>query len=224
MNETRKALGQGRGLDPRGEDLRSAMALIPEDLALALCQKGDEEGFRQLMSIYRGYVYSLCYSVIRDREESLDMCQEVFLAAFRGVGSVRTGVPLKPWLRRVAVNVCLNYRRSPRSGALLQLTADGVIDGRGDGTREVASTAGGWDGDPAEQVESKEAGSAVRAAMKDLPPDQRLAVLLFHQEGLSYNEIAAETGWPAGTVRTNLYRGRKELGRRVKALIGGLDS
>lgn len=196
----------------------------PESTVIAKCQVGDEDGFRQFMDLFRGYIFTLCYSVSHDREESLDLCQEVFLNAFRAIGSLRQGAPVKPWLRRIAVNTSLNYRRSPRSGIHMQLTADGTLDGLQDRT-SGAGDPGGLDGDPAEQVESLEAGEAVRRAIKSLPQDQRLAVVLFHQEGMSYDEISAETGWPLGTVKTNLFRGRKELGRLMKAFTeGGLVS
>lgn len=193
----------------------------PEGPVIARCQKGDEDGFRQFMDLYRGYVYLLCHSMSRDKEEALDLCQEVFLAAFRAVKSVRQGAPVKPWLRRVAVNTCLNYGRSPRSGLRLQLTAEGTLDAPHLGGAAQAGIFRGSDGDPAEQVESMETRQAVRQAMNSLTPDQRLAVVLFHQEGLTYEEIVAETGWPLGTVKTNLYRGRKQLGRLMKVFMEG---
>lgn len=148
----------------------------------------------------------------------MDTCQEVFLAVFRGLGSVREDAPLKPWLRRVTVNVSLNYRDSPRSGRRIV-----PVDGNGpagdpSGTLGVAP-------DPARVAELAETRDAVLAAIAGLPPDQRLAVVLYHQEGQSYEEIASVTGWPLGTVKTNLYRGRKELVKRLRTLreSGELD-
>lgn len=194
------------------------MPQSPDAVALTLCRRGQEEGFRRLIDTYRGYVYSLCFSIISDREEALDTCQEVFLAVFRGLGSVREDAPLKPWLRRVTVNVCLNYRDSPRSGRRIV-----PVDGNGpagdpSGTLGVAP-------DPARVAELAETRDAVLAAIAGLPPAQRLAVVLYHQEGQSYEEIASVTGWLLGTVKTNLYRGRKELVKRLRTLreSGELD-
>lgn len=180
----------------------------PEAPEIALCKKGDEEGFRRLFEAYRGYVYSLCFSVSFDREEALDICQEVFLAVFRGMKSVRSGAPLKPWLRRVAVNVCLNYIASSRSGA-----RNHPVD-----MNDLGILAGD---DPVGEVEGEEARWEIRRALGSLQPDQRLAVVLFHQEELSYEEIAAATGWPLGTVKTNLFRGRKEMGKHLRSYFGG---
>ncbi len=185
------------------------MPTSPEASIIALCQKGDEEGFRRLFETYRGYVYSLCYRVSFDREEALDMCQEVFLAVFRGLKSVRAGAPLKPWLRRVAVNVCLNYRDSARSGNRAE-----PVDG-------VALGSVSTDGDPVYEMEHEEATRAIQQALGALSADQRLAVVLFHQEELSYQEISEVTGWPVGTVKTNLFRGRKQMGMHLQFLLGG---
>ncbi|MGE5580534.1 MAG: RNA polymerase sigma factor [Bacillota bacterium] len=187
------------------------MSQSPDAVALSLCRRGQEEGFRRLIDTYRGYIYSLCFSIISDREEALDACQEVFLAVFRGLRNVREDAPLKPWLRRVTVNVCLNYRDSPRSGRRA-VPVDGQESGGG------PSHLFGTDPDPARVAELAETRVAVRAAIAELPADQRLAVVLYHQEGQSYDEISSATGWPLGTVKTNLYRGRKELGKRLRFL------
>lgn len=188
----------------------------PEALAIALCQKGDEEGFRCLYDTYCSYVYSLCFSIVCDRDEALDACQEVFLAVFRGVKSVRAGAPLKPWLRQVAVNVCLNYKASARSGTRSLPVNGDCLDGD-----SVSRLASAGSADPVRAAEDGEARQAIRRALGSLHPDQRLAVVLFHQEGLTYEEIAAASGWPRGTVKTNLYRGRKQLGKQLRPFLGG---
>ncbi len=183
---------------------------------VARCKEGDEEGFRRLFEGYRGYVYSLCFSIVSDRDEALDACQEVFLAVFRGIASVRDDAPLKPWLRRVAVNVCLNYNASARSGRrTVPVDGDMLLDS------QVCRQVGAAIADPARMAEDHETRDAIRDAIGRLHPDHRLAVVLFHQEGLTYDEIGAVTGWPLGTVKTNLYRGRKEMGRQLRSSLGG---
>jgi RNA polymerase sigma-70 factor (ECF subfamily) len=192
---------------------------MPESLearAIALCKSGDEEGFRRLFNTYRGYVYSLCFAIVCDREEALDACQEVFLSVFKGVGSIREGAPLKPWLRQVTINACLNYKASARSATRALPGGGDSLDG--DSLAWQASTSGD---DPAQLVEAGESRLAIEEALGTLPSEQRLAVVLFHQEGLSYEEIAAASGWPLGTVKTNLYRGRRELGKMLRPLLRG---
>ncbi len=195
-----------------------------ESQAIADSKRGDEEGFRYLHDAYRGYVYSLCLSIVSDRDEALDVCQEVFLAVFKGIGSVRDGVALKPWLRRVAVNVCLNYAGSARSGFRTAPARDEALDAAATRMPAARSFAGRPASDPAKEAEDSEERDAVREAMRGLPPDQRMAVALYHQESLAYEEIADLTGWPLGTVKTNLYRGRKAIGRRLRSYFDGGES
>ncbi|HHX28325.1 MAG: RNA polymerase sigma factor [Bacillota bacterium] len=188
------------------------MADVSEALVLARCQEGEQEGFRQFFDMFRGYIYSLCYRMTGNREEVLDLCQESYLAIFRGIKTVRPGCPLKPWVRRVTLNVCLNHRR--RWMARIQEEAVAWIGHLEPGNVDsLSGIAGATQDGPARQVELKETRDMLSRAMEALSPEQRMVVILFHQEGLSYREICDETGWPLGTVKTNLFRARKVLAR-----------
>ncbi len=179
---------------------------------MADISEAEQEGFQQFCDMFRGYIYSLCYRMTGNREEVLDLCQESYLAIFRGIKTVRPGCPLKPWVRRVTLNVCLNCRR--RQMARIQEEA---VSWSGYPEPAEADSLGGvaaatQDG-PAVQVELGETRDMLRRAMEALSVEQRMVVILFHQEGLSYREICEETGWPIGTVKTNLFRARKALAR-----------
>jgi RNA polymerase sigma-70 factor (ECF subfamily) len=191
------------------------MADVSEALLLKRCQEGDQEGFRQFFDMFRGYIYSLCYRMTESREEVLDLCQESYLAIFRGIKTVRPGCPLKPWVRRVTLNVCLNHRR--RQMARIQeevVSWAGHLDPAQAGSLSGIAAASTQDA-PADQVEMGETRDMLRRAMEALSAEQRMVVILFHQEGLSYREICEETGWPIGTVKTNLFRARKALARAI---------
>jgi RNA polymerase sigma-70 factor (ECF subfamily) len=189
------------------------MADISEALLLRKCQEGEEEGFRQFFDMFRGYIYSLCYRMAESREEVLDLCQESYLAIFRGIKTVRPGYPLKPWVRRVTLNVCLNHRRRRMARIREEVAAwAGHLDPLDAGSLSAAGTS--QDG-PAGQVELGEIRDMLQRAMEALSVEQRMALVLFHQEGLSYEEICEETGWPLGTVKTNLFRARKALARAI---------
>jgi RNA polymerase sigma-70 factor (ECF subfamily) len=188
------------------------MADISEALLLRRCQEGEQEGFQQFFDMFRGYIYSLCYRMTGNREEVLDLCQESYLAIFRGIKTVRPGCPLKPWVRRVTLNVCLNYRRRQ----MARIREEAVSWAGHPEPWEADSLSGvAWatQGGPASQVELRETRDMLWRAMETLSAEQRMVVILFHQEGLSYREICEETGWPVGTVKTNLFRARKALAR-----------
>jgi len=191
--------------------------LDADDRQLVLmCREGREEAYRQLLFRYEGYIYSLCYRLTGQREDALELSQEVFLKVVTSLPGFQINRPFKPWLRRVVVNVCLNYlrRRTQETLSLDQSAgenfslADTLAAGRGD--------------DPQVRLEWVETREALRAALERLPPLWRLVLALRHQEELSYQEIAAATGLPLGTVKTYLFRARNLL-RQVFSEIYGWE-
>lgn len=178
-----------------------------EALVLAKCQEGEQEGFSQFFEMFRGYICSLCSRMSADQEDALDLYQESCLAIFRGMRSVRQGTPLKPWVRRVTLNVCLNEHRKRSSRLSVTTVSREDVDA---GT-PMAGVYRSGASDPQEEAESGEIRDFISRAVRLLNPDFRAVVILFHQEGLSYREIADVTGWPVGTVKTNLFRARKAL-------------
>lgn len=169
-----------------------------DESILDLCQRGRPEGFARLLLAYQKRVYQRAYSFVRHREDALDLTQEVFLRSIRGMPSFTPGRPLWPWLRRITTNVCLNHLRS--KPALLSL--DQAWE-RGE------EPAGGED--PAEAAVVAWNREQLQAALERLPPLHRMAVILRHQEGLSYDEVARGMDLPLGTVKTYLFRARQKL-------------
>lgn len=169
-----------------------------EELALIVaCREGSLEACSQLLSQYEGYIYSLCYRFSHQREEALEMAQEAMFRLIQALPSFQPNRRFKPWLRRVVINSCLNLIRHKEPATIPLENAE----------RWPAATAA----DPAAQAEALEIQHSLHKALQDLPVITRLVIVLRHQEGLSYQEIADETGLPIGTVRTHLHRGRQRL-------------
>lgn len=179
-----------------------------DDQIIRLCHRSSPEGFARLILAYQERVYRQAHRFLANREDALDITQEVFLSAFRAIGRFQAGRPLWPWLRRITVNACINtIRRRPSLASLDQQVVDGgpslgeVIAGPDD-VSSIAELGG--------------LREHLVAAMEGLPPLHRLVIVLRHEQGLSYEEIAGETGLPVGTVKTYLYRARRELRRRME--------
>ncbi|HHY35570.1 MAG TPA: RNA polymerase sigma factor [Firmicutes bacterium] len=188
---------------------------------LRRCLEGDEEASRKLFRTYQRYVYSLCFGFAQDREESLDLCQESFVRIFRGLKDFDLNRPLKPWIRRVVINVCINYgRKKERYPQTVSLQAN--CGGNPSPVPPSSSSATTMDFSPEKHVELCETMEEVRKALKELSLEERLALVLRHQEGLDYAEIASVTGWPLGTVKTHLHRARQALKQKLVHLRGGL--
>lgn len=162
-----------------------------------LCRRGSQSGFAFLLQAYQERVYRRAYSFVRNREDALDITQEVFLRVICAIARFEPDRPLWPWLRRITTNVSLNFLR--RQPDLLSL----------DGPEAPAAPAGGPD--PAEAAAAAWNWDQLQAAIARLPPLHRMAVILRHQEDLPYEEVARLMDLPLGTVKTYLFRARHRL-------------
>lgn len=175
---------------------------------ISRCREGDEEAWRLLLARYEAYVYRLCCRISNSKEDALDLTQEALVKVLTGLAGFQPGRPFKPWLRRVTVNACMNClrRRTPETVSLEQPVAEDIM---------LGDTVAGSTGDPEQAAEWRDAREVLRQAISGLSYRQRLVLTLRHQEGLSYDEIAAATGWPPGTVKTYLFRARRYLRRQL---------
>lgn len=130
-----------------------------------------------------------------------DLTQDVLRRALEGKDRLRPGAPLRPWVLGIARHVAADERRHrartvPESPTSFEEKVQALVD-PGCGPDELASRAERWE--------------RVRAALRALPETHRRAVLLFHVEDMSYQQIAKELGVPMGTVATWVSRGRARL-------------
>lgn len=179
----------------------------------AACRRGRPEGFAQLLLRYQGRVYRRAYSFLQSREDALDLTQDVFVRVIEALPRFQEGRPFWPWLRRITTNLCPNRLRA--NSALLSLDEEfAAEDGSGPVARADLVAA---DSDVAGAALRKLFSEELRSAMTDLPPMHRMAVILRHQEDLSYEDIARIMGLPLGTVKTYLFRARRSLREALAA-------
>lgn len=167
-------------------------------------RSGDVEAFNQLVRLYEGRVYNLCYRMLGDAESAADAAQDTFLSAFRNLRSFRGG-SFRSWLLRIATNTCYDVirarKRRPTTSLNAILTAD-------DGTTFAPPS---HDESPEEFVQRRELGAAIQQGLMLLPADQRIVVILCDVQGMPYEEIAQITNTNLGTVKSRLSRGRARL-------------
>ena len=164
---------------------------------VAASRSGDLEAFGELVRRHERRALGLALRLLSDRHEAEDAVQEAFLRAWRALGSFEPGRDFDRWLLKIAANAALDLvrRRRPEPVPAENLEA-----------LPLARPEGGID------PESADARAvALEQALCALPGRQRLAFVLFHQAGLSYEEIAARLGAPVGTVRSSLHRARLAL-------------
>ena len=175
-----------------------------EDQLVRRCQDGDVQVFNLLVERYQCSVYALCYGMLGDADAAADAAQDAFLSAYRNIRRKRDR-SFAAWLFRIAINRCYDQLRA--RGRYRQISLD-ALDQDGDGLpRQLAARSE----TPEEQALRNELACEIRRGLHDLPADQRLAVILSDIQGYSHDEIVAATGWPRGTVKSRLSRGRMRL-------------
>ena len=169
------------------------------------CAEGDESACAELVAEHQRMVVQLAINLLGDREEALDLSQEVFLRVFRTIHRFRGQSSLRTWIYRIAVNQARNrhrfWRRRHRAD---QISLDLHIATHGD-------FLSGGDSTPDRLLAQKELASRLERALDGLPFDQRTAIVLREIDGLSYEEIAYSLGVAVGTVKSRLTRARQAL-------------
>ncbi len=172
---------------------------------IELSREGDLQAFNQLVETYQNQVYNLCLRMLGSQQPAEDVTQDAFISAFKNVGKMR-GPSVKSWLLRIAANACIDeLRRRQRHPQV-------SIDYRRDGDEtETSFDVPDLTPGPDQLAVREELRHALQLELMDLPPDQRLAVVLCDVEGLAYEEIATAMKTSVGTVKSRISRGRARL-------------
>jgi RNA polymerase sigma-70 factor (ECF subfamily) len=169
------------------------------------CAVGEEAACAELVSEHQRMVVQLAMNLLSDRDEALDLSQEVFLRVFRTIHRFRGQSSLRTWIYRIAVNQARNrhrfWRRRHRAD---QVSLDQHVASHGD---VLSAAALG----PDRLLAQKELAARLQQALDALPFDQRTAIVLREVDGLSYEEIAFSLGVAIGTVKSRLTRARQTL-------------
>lgn len=187
----------------------SVQAFEPTDREIVrLCRHGAEAALRELLDRHYLYVLKLCWRVTGSRDEALDLTQEVFARMLTSLPVLDPQPSLRPWLRRVALNLCLSAASA---------RGRGLRDGSGgEGNCGGQWASGAYESDPvAEAVVARDRFQRVAAAVQLLSPVQRAVVVLRAVDGLSHGRIAELLQLPEGTVKSHLSRARAVLRRVV---------
>lgn len=180
----------------------------------------DETAFNHLVVTYERRVFALVYRMLGRRDEAEDLSQEVFVQVFKAIDQFRGESKLSTWVYRIAVNLCKNRTKYlARRHANEQDDLDAM-----DGRLPLTAAKGASVGDiarPDELVEGMQLEDIVRRSIARIDPDFREVLVLRDVEDMSYEEIAAITGLPDGTVKSRIHRARAQLKTMVERALGG---
>jgi RNA polymerase sigma-70 factor (ECF subfamily) len=178
---------------------------VREATLVQRCAVGEEDACAELVAEHQRMVVQLAVNLLGDRDEAMDLSQEVFLRVFRTIHRFRGHSSLRTWIYRIAVNQARNrhrfWRRRHRAD---QVSLDQHVAAHG----ELVSTG---EARPDRMLARKELAARLQSALDHLPFDQRTAVILREVDGLSYEEIAYSLGVAVGTVKSRLTRARQAL-------------
>ena len=176
-----------------------------EAALIARCTTGDETACAELVAAHQRMVYGLAFNLLGNRDDALDLSQDVFLRVFRTLSSFRGQSALRTWIYRIVVNQARNrqrwWRRRHRAE---QVSLDDYLRNFGDleARQDIL---------PDRLLASKETAAKIWQAMDRLPFEQRTALILREVDGLRYDEIAYSLDVAVGTVKSRLTRARQAL-------------
>lgn len=170
----------------------------------------DVERFEVFLRAYQDMVYATAVRLVGRASDAEDIAQTTFLRAWERFGALRDDPAAGGWLKTVATNLALNHLARHRSRWRLfsELAAEGES-----GSYEDALPAAHPLADPLSDAEQQ---ALLERALRALPPHQRVPIVLFHFDDLSYDAIAARLRVSVGKIKTDIHRGRLALRAFIK--------
>ncbi len=176
---------------------------------ISRCQKGDQEALREIFDKYQKKVYRISYGVVRQREEALDIVQEVFIKLFRSIKNFKGRSQFYTYLYRMTMNTAIDHARKAGKQFFSSLDQEGSFEPPDE-----------LEKGPERVLLQKELEERVKWAMSKLPAEQKAALIFRDVEGLSYQEMAEAMGCSIGTVMSRLHYGRKRIQELLKDYVG----
>jgi RNA polymerase sigma-70 factor, ECF subfamily len=179
------------------------------------CLEGDSDAYRHIVDRYKDRISGVVYSITRSKTDYEDVTQEVFIKAYRSLGTFKFESSLSTWLYRIAVNQAIDYVRKKKAVRILSLEGieEWVLE-RLQGRRAEFSPV-------PEDIRNAETKEAVEWALAKLPDDARSILILREYEDLPYEAIADILGISESAVKSRLFRARSELKKILLPVVKG---
>jgi RNA polymerase sigma-70 factor (ECF subfamily) len=169
-------------------------------------QNGDDGSFRFLVEKFHPQVINIIYRFLGRVDDAEDLAQEVFVRVYQSADRYKPTAKFSTWLYRIVANSCLNYRRD--RGRVKKYS----LDDRGPtGASRAAVVADDDAPGPRERMERAEMQKQVLAAIKSLPENQRIAVILDRYRGMSQSDIGEVLEISEKAVKSLMARARENL-------------
>jgi RNA polymerase sigma-70 factor (ECF subfamily) len=181
----------------------------PDDVLVDGAIRGDRGAFEELTRRHQQRIYRLVYGMTRSHSDADDLAQEVFLTAFRSLGTFNRNSSFYTWIYRIAVNRSLNFlKKKSRERNRAEFT-ENLGPGEGDGRARS----------PEDESMGRELRGRIEEEVESLPPGVRAAFLLVANQGMSHAEAGRVLGCSEKTVSWRLHKARKLLRVRLRPFL-----
>ncbi|MDR2648961.1 MAG: sigma-70 family RNA polymerase sigma factor [Clostridiales bacterium] len=160
------------------------------------CLAGDRDIFAELVKRYKNLVYSVILRMVNDREEANDLAQDVFIKMYKNLDKYYPEYKFSTWVIRIATNHVIDYRRKkkPETAPIEDL--------------EFSLSS---EESPEGAYIRRERKAELKKIVEDLPDMYKIPIVLYHEQGLSYQEISEIINEPLSKVKNRIFRGRRML-------------
>ena len=177
---------------------------------------GNTAAFGHLVQRTEGLVTQLVFKMIRHPADRPDVAQDVYLKVFKNLAGFKFQAKLSTWVGQITYNTCLHYLEKKQL-VLVGPSEPAPDDASAEGRRAPPALVAGTDYDPETALFGHDLAGILGTAVEQLPPLYRTLIALYHQQELSYAEIAQITSLPDGTVKNYLFRARQLLKQHLLA-------
>lgn len=176
-------------------------------------KEGDRRAFDALVRMHEKRVYNLAYRLSGNYDEAGDITVEAFLRVYQAINNFRGDANFSTWIYRIVTNVYLDRRKRQKNRQTLSLEEYVELE-ESQVTRQIEDPSPG----PEALVEAQQRQELLQKAIESLPEYQRAMIVLYHVDGLSYEEIAEVLSLPIGTVKSRLNRARLALREKLEPI------
>lgn len=174
----------------------------------------EADRFERFVRDYQDMVFAVAVRLVGGAAEAEDIAQTVFLKAFERFQAIERDPAVAGWLKTVTVNLCFNYLSRYRARWQFFSEIDAARSSEADEGFAASIAA------PPAPAEDDTQDARLERALRRLPDHQRVPLVLYHFERMSYQDIAAKMGVSLGKVKTDIHRGREALRKELSVANG----
>ena len=176
---------------------------LDQEIVDVIIDKGSTKSFRLLVEKYQSSIFTICFRIVKNREESEEIAQDVFIKCFRNLKNLKDRSKFRSWLMRIAYTMSIDRVR------LKRVPLDEIIDVTHESLIDTIT--------PFTKIEAEERRQLLSHYINKLEKEQSAVITLFYLEDLPISDIAEITGLSKSNIKVLLFRGRKNLRKIISS-------